>query len=157
MIYHVHVWRARNKAPGNVRFSDTRRLFYFVCCYLFPVPDSAAVSPFKWSTSSKPMVGWCFLDAELADAVIHMNHGVAQGIRRHVEPVVRSAWLVDDTAVVRLDNTEVLEGAASRHNMRLVALGSCMATPRWISLNSPAFNSTSSAARRSIQSDFPSI
>ena len=63
-----------------------------------------------------------FLDAELADAVIHMNHGVAQGVRRHVEPVVRSAVaLVDDTAVVRLDNTEVLEGAASRHNMRLIA------------------------------------
>ncbi len=51
-----------------------------------------------------------------------MNHGVAQGIRRHVEPVVRSAVaLVDDTAVVRLDNTEVLEGAASRHDMRLIA------------------------------------
>ena len=63
-----------------------------------------------------------FLDAELADTVIDMNHGVAQGIRRHVEPVVRSAVaLVDDTAVVRLDNTEVLEGAASRHNMRLIA------------------------------------
>ena len=64
-----------------------------------------------------------FLDAELADAVIHMNHGVAQGVRRHVEPVVRSAVaLVDDTAVVCLDNAEILEGAASRHDMRLVAL-----------------------------------
>ena len=48
-----------------------------------------------------------FLDAELADAVIHMNHGVAQGVRRHVEPVVRSAVaLVDDTAVVRLKRGE---------------------------------------------------
>ena len=62
------------------------------------------------------------LDAELADTVIHMNHGVAQGIRRHVEPVVRSAVaLVDDTAVVCLDNAEILEGAASRHDMRLIA------------------------------------
>ena len=93
-----------------------------------------------------------------ADTVIDMNHGVAQGIRRHVEPVVRSAVaLVDDTAVVRLDNTEVLEGAASRHDMRLVALRQLHGNARWISLNSPALNSTSSAARRSIQSDFPSI
>ena len=62
------------------------------------------------------------LDAELADTVIHMNHGVAQGVRRHVEPVVWSAVaLVDDSAVVRLDNAEVLEGAASRHDMRLIA------------------------------------
>ena len=35
--------------------------------------------------------------------------------------------------------------------------GNSMATPSGINLNSPAFNSTVSLARRSIQSDFPSI
>ena len=83
----------------------------------YPKKDIWVYTGYEWESV-------CDLELmDYTDVVVDGRFILAQGIRRHVEPVVRSAVaLVDDTAVVRLDNTEVLEGAASRHNMRLVAL-----------------------------------
>ena len=56
---------------------------------------------------------------------------------------------VMDSAVSALDTVEALQ-------LMLQPAGSSMATPRGIRRNSPAFNVTSSAAARSIQSLLPS-
>ena len=61
--------------------------------------------------------------AELADSVIHLNHRIPERKCRH-EPlvIVAAVALIHDAAVVRLDDAEVLEGRAARHNMRLKPL-----------------------------------
>ena len=69
--------------------------------------------------------------AELADSVIHLNHRIPEGKCRH-EPliIVAAVAFIHDAAVVRLDDAEVLEGRAARHNMRLKPLRKLHGNPQ---------------------------
>ena len=69
--------------------------------------------------------------AELADSVIHLNHRIPERKCRH-EPlvIVAAVAFIHNAAVVRLDDAEVLEGRAARHNMRLKPLRQLHGNPQ---------------------------
>ena len=62
-------------------------------------------------------------DAELADAVIDMDHCISQRICRKMPLIVVSAVaLIDHTHMIGLDDAEIFKGTAARNYMRLIAL-----------------------------------
>ena len=62
-------------------------------------------------------------DAELADAVIDMDHCITQRICRKMPLIVVPAVaLIDHTHMIGLDDAEIFKGTAARNYMRLIAL-----------------------------------
>lgn len=93
-----------------------------------PSPDSGASQPapvrsFKSFRLLKNKRRLIFHNPELAYPVVLMYHRIAQRIRRHIPPVVRTAVrIVDNARMICLNNAEIFEGTAARHDMRLIAL-----------------------------------
>ena len=97
-------------------------------------------------------------DAELADAVIDMDHCITQRICRKMPLIIVPAVaLIDHTHMIGLDDAEIFKGTAARNYMRLIALRQLHRHAKRNQAKSPFFSTTSRAARRSIQSDLPSM
>ena len=63
-------------------------------------------------------------DTELADTVINMNLRIPYGKCRHKPLIVIAAvGFINDAHVIGLQNSEVLEGAGPRNDMRFVTGG----------------------------------
>ena len=81
-----------------------------------------------------------FKNAELADAVIDVNHRVAHRIDRHPPHIVIPAvGAIDNAAAVRLDDSVIFESGASRYHMRLIALRKLHGNAEWNQTELPRF------------------
>ena len=72
-----------------------------------------------------------FHNAELADAVIHMDFRVPDRVNWH-EPLIVIAAVggIDHTLMVGLDNAKIFESGTSGHHMRFIAFRQLHAHPQ---------------------------